>query len=340
MNGFMFSNRWVAKLIQSNPDQSKRPAARLAFRAAVAGNLLALLLAAPVPARGQIFVDCNNGFAGDGSLGEYNLDGTPVNAWLIPYGGLNQPDGMALSGSDLFITDANGTVGEYTTSGAAVNASLITGLNGPNTIVLSGSDLFVLNGGGTVGEYTTSGAAVNASLITGLNNSPNSMATSGNNLFVANSVSGTIGEYTTSGAAVNASFITGLNNPTALAVFGSDLFVANSGTGTVGEYTTSGAAVNASLITGLSGLDLTSMAVSGSELFVNDHNGILEYTLGSTPGTVTSSDTSFITGLYESTGIAVESVPEPGTLSLVGIGAVGLLARYSRSSRRTSAKLV
>jgi hypothetical protein len=60
---------------------------------------------------------------------------------------------------DIFVTNygAN-TIGEYTTAGAVVNASLISGLNGPEFIAVSGSDLFVANSvRGTVGEYTTSG---------------------------------------------------------------------------------------------------------------------------------------------------------------------------------------
>ena len=250
MKGFMFCNRWGMKLIKSNPTQSKRPAARLASGAALAGNLLALLmLATPVPAPGQIFVVTENGFAGDGQLGEYNLDGTPVNASLIPYGGLWLPNQIAVSGSDLFISDNNhNTIGKYTTSGATVNASLITGLGLSTALAGSGSYLFVANESGTIGEYTTSGATVNASLITGL----------------------------------------GIR-------------------------------------------DFTCMEVYGSELLVTDRNSIFEYTLGATPGTVTSSDTSFITGLYESNGFAVESVPEPGTLSLL---AGGLIALFSVKRRR------
>ena len=330
MKGFMFCNRWGMKLIKSNPTQSKRPAARLASGAALAGNLLALLmLATPVPAPGQIFVVTENGFAGDGQLGEYNLDGTPVNASLIPYGGLWLPNQIAVSGSDLFISDNNhNTIGKYTTSGATVNASLITGFNG--NIVVSGSDLFVVNSvTGIVGEYTTSGAPVNPALITGLNN-PQGLVLLGSDLFVLNYGSGTVGEYTTSGATVNASLITGLGLSTALAGSGSYLFVANE-SGTIGEYTTSGATVNASLITGLGIRDFTCMEVYGSELLVTDRNSIFEYTLGATPGTVTSSDTSFITGLYESNGFAVESVPEPGTLSLL---AGGLIALFSVKRRR------
>ena len=76
-------------------------------------------------------------------------------------------------GDTIFETNyGNKTIGAYTTSGATVNASLITGLNGPVGIAVSGSDLFVANtpsiGIDTIGEYTTSGATVNASLVSGL----------------------------------------------------------------------------------------------------------------------------------------------------------------------------
>jgi hypothetical protein len=54
-----------------------------------------------------------------------------------------------------------GMIGEYTTAGAAVYPALISGLNGPYGIAVSGSDLFVANANGTIGEYTTAGATVN-----------------------------------------------------------------------------------------------------------------------------------------------------------------------------------
>ena len=39
---------------------------------------------------------------------------------------------MAIAGGDIFVANnGNGTIGEYTTSGATVNPSLISGLNGP-----------------------------------------------------------------------------------------------------------------------------------------------------------------------------------------------------------------
>jgi hypothetical protein len=90
---------------------------------------------------------------------------------------LDGPQAIAVSGSDLFIADDSGNrLGEYTTSGTTVNASLIvgSGLNGASRIAISGSDIFVANyaggkaGSGTISEYTTSGATVNPALVTGL----------------------------------------------------------------------------------------------------------------------------------------------------------------------------
>jgi uncharacterized membrane protein YfcA len=57
-----------------------------------------------------------------------------------------------------------------TTSGGTVNPSLVSGLNDPDGIAVSGSNLFVANwNSGTIGEYTMSGGTVNPSLVSGLN---------------------------------------------------------------------------------------------------------------------------------------------------------------------------
>jgi hypothetical protein len=141
-----------------------------------------------------------------------------VNTRLRVITGLSSPIGVAVSGNDLFVANAGGTIGEYTTSGSTVNASLITGLSQPFGLAISGNDLYVVNyNNGAISEYMTSGLTINSSLITGLSD-PRGLAISGNDLFVANWGNNTIGEYTTSGSAVNASLITGLDKPYGIAV--------------------------------------------------------------------------------------------------------------------------
>jgi hypothetical protein len=77
----------------------------------------------------------------------------------------------------LFVLNGT-TLGEYTTSGATVNAALITGLANPDFVAVSGSYLFISENIGTLGdstnssyidEYTTSGELVNAAFVSGLN---------------------------------------------------------------------------------------------------------------------------------------------------------------------------
>lgn len=154
-------------------------------------------------------------------VGKYSTSAsTRVENFIPALGYLNASD-VAASGSNVFIVNfMAGTVGEYTSSGTAVNASLISGLNGPDAIAVSGSNLYVLDEYGTVGKYSTDGAVVDASLIAGasLPSGYNDIAVYGSNLFLLNGASGTISEYTTSGALVNASLVTGLNNPSRMAV--------------------------------------------------------------------------------------------------------------------------
>jgi hypothetical protein len=73
--------------------------------------------------------------------------------------------------AQLYVTQLSGVVSEYdATTGAAINASFITGLMFPGGLAVSGNTLFVANElGTTVGKYdANTGAAINASFITGL----------------------------------------------------------------------------------------------------------------------------------------------------------------------------
>jgi uncharacterized delta-60 repeat protein len=238
---------------------------------------------------------------------------------------------ILLSGEQIFVTNAGaGTIGEYTPSGATVNAALISGLGTPEGITAVGSDLFVVNQAtDSIGEYTTSGATVNASLISGLAK-PIGIAASGSDLFVTNRTTDTVGEYTTSGATVNASLITGLSNPRGIAVSGSDLFIANLGTGTIGEFTTSGATVNASLVSGLS--QAGDVVVSGTDLFVDADgtNTIGEFT---TSGATVK--TSLISGLSTPAAIAAS-----GSDLFVTNDTGDTIGEYTTSGATVNASLV
>src|SRR5438094_891808 len=123
-------------------------------------------------------------------------------------------------GQIIYETNSGGnTIGEYDAStGAAINAALVSGLNLPQDIVVSGGNLWVSNqSGNTIGEYNAStGATVNASLVSGLNG-PVGLEEYGGNLFVSQSGINTIGEYNAvTGATVNASLFSGLNSPTGI----------------------------------------------------------------------------------------------------------------------------
>ena len=124
----------------------------------------------------------------------------------------------AQAGADLYVSGSS-TIGEYNAStGAAINASLVSGLSEAFGIAVSGSDLFVSYGSNTIGEYSAStGAAINASLVSGLNG-PGGIAVSGLDLYVSYG-GNTIGEYNAStGAPINASLVSGLNFPALIAV--------------------------------------------------------------------------------------------------------------------------
>jgi len=141
----------------------------LLFAALVAGTTFP-----QVNARGDIYVA---NFALNRSaqytIGQYTNAGATVNASLIS-SGLFRPNGLALSGSDLFVSNSStGTIGKYTIAGATENPVLISGLSFPICMAISGSNLFVVNSdSGTIGEYTTSGQTVNANLVSGLPHAP------------------------------------------------------------------------------------------------------------------------------------------------------------------------
>lgn len=236
---------------------------------------------------GNIYV----GNTGTGGLLKYTTAGAMVASPLIPFAGAI---GLAVSGNSLYTTrpqDSN-KIGEYNaTTGAAINATLVTGLSTPQAFTLDGlGHMYVVNDGtGTIGKYNTDGSVVNASLVTGL------VATgtfyglvldNSGNLYVSCFWNGVIGKYdATTGAAVNVSFLT-LPGAGGLAFDQGTLYVAQYGPGKIGSYdAATGAAINASLVTGLTG----------------------------------------------PVGLAIEVVPEPSVLGLLSLSAVWAISKRRRA---------
>jgi MYXO-CTERM domain-containing protein len=204
-------------------------------------------------------------------------------------------------------TNFQGQVGEYdSTTGTAINASLVSGLNEPFGVAVAGGKLYVASfaqnqaGAGTIGVYdATTGTPINASLVTGLNG-PGNIAVSGGHLFVGSFGDSTVSEYdATTGAGQATPLLSGVSGGH-FALSGSNIFASTSAS-TVGEYTTSGAAVNASLISGLS-VGPDDIAVSGSHVFLSFITGTVgEYDANSGAAI----NASFLSGLNRNRGIAV-----------------------------------
>lgn len=275
--------------------------------------LVALITVAP-QTRAQIFVAS----LGLNRIEKFNHNGTLVNASFIT--GLSSPNGLVLSGADLYVVNqASGTIGKYTTAGATVNAALITGFTFPYGIAVAGNDLYISDSAaGTIGKYTTAGAPVNATLVSGLN-VPRGVAVGGGNLYVAITDNGNVPKVavynSTSGALVNGALIT---YPTGtaiheVAVSGTDLYVMINGSpGRVEKYSTAGTLVNASLVGGLTALGR--IAVSGTDLYVTAQGtsiGVATVGKYTTAGGIVNA--TLVGGLNSAYGIAIgcDSIYEP-----------------------------
>lgn len=210
------------------------------------------------------------------------------------------------------------TISEYSTSGAPIITSIVTGSQlGP--IAAIGNDLFVQSPSfpnpTTVSEYNASGALVNASFITTAAYADTEFyMTSGNNLWGEGPNSRDVPsllEWNTSGTLIDTIPLPGTTAngettyviPSVVGSSGSDIFLVY-GT-TLSEWTTTGTVVNASLITGLAG----GVAVFGSDIFVGNsaagsHESGTDYVSEyNTSGTLLNP--SLVTGLTEPGEIAV-----------------------------------
>ena len=199
--------------------------------------------------------------------------------------------------------NSNNAVEEFNAgTGAVINASVVPILY-PQGIALSGNNLYVMNGAGTISKYNaTTDAVINPSLVSGLVYGAE-IAVSGNNLYVAYStgpsggtIINTIGVYNaTTGVAINPTFtsVPGGNLKVYFALSGDDLYVAN---GTITEYNaTSGAVINSSIGAGSGAYG--SIGISGNNLYVEASDGVDEY--NATTGALIK---SALVALYQNMG--------------------------------------
>ncbi len=200
---------------------------------------------------------------------------------------------VAAVGNIFIVNPQTGVVGEYTTDGATVNASLITGLTCASLdIAVSGPNLFVSGysnpsgGAGFIAEYTTDGATVNARLVTGLD-CPHGIAVSGSNLyFVEDNAAGTqsLDNYNLSTGVLSVLATPLSNGANGIAVSGGNVFISNPAADTISKYTTDGTLVNASLVTGL--WYPYGIVASGGDVYVANtypYGQIGEYTTDGAP---------------------------------------------------------
>jgi hypothetical protein len=268
---------------------------------------------------------CNEG---SGNVGKYDTNGASVNPSLIS--GLLEPEGVAVSGADLYISsfgNNNGVIGKYSLWGDVVNPSLVTGLFQPVAVAVSGTDLFVSNAGTTqVGKYTTSGGTINPAFISVQD--PAGLAVSGSDLYVASGF-GTVGRYDTSSGAALGTFLSGLGPVSGITISGTDLYVVRSDGTRVSRYSTVGAGVTPFLITGLH--DAYGIAASDDYLYVTTFYPNSTISVYTKSGVLVTS--SLVPGLSRPFGIALDSgVPEPGGACLVIACLIGIRPRRRRKA--------
>ena len=120
---------------------------------------------------GNLYVGLNNGgLTGAGSIEEFDALGDQIGTFSVT--GLSNPEGITFSNGNLYVTDEGSTtVGEYNaTTGAAINASLITGINNPYGIsTLANGNLVIASESpqGPVYEYDPNGNLLSSSYVTG-----------------------------------------------------------------------------------------------------------------------------------------------------------------------------
>jgi hypothetical protein len=302
-------------------------------KCALLGALLGASYLAP-SLEAQIFVTSESNV-----LGSYNFDGTPINSSLVS--GLSAPYSMTTNGSTIFVGNiGNGTISTYGISGEPLG---VFSAARPIGLAISGNILYAANDWtGSVSTYNaTTGALITANFITGLGGVTRGMAIdSAGNLYVASSTSnalgdGSVGKYNaTTGATIDSGFISGLSTPFGIAIDGNNLYVSNFDyrVNTIGKYNLlDGSTINAAFITDIgnpAGLAIYDGSLYAASYSATGPSGNSVGQFSTVDGSAI--DRSFITGINYP--LAIVAVPEPGTVALLALGGMAILAFRMRKN--------
>ena len=275
------------------------------------------------------------------------LDGTTASnasGWTNPSVAGAVGVGVDAAGYLYAVSQSNGTLRKYDSSGNRVTSFEVTGLSNPRGVAIDSSgNSYIANGtSGLVSVYNASGTQVNADLLGFAVGSPYGVALDySGNLYVAAQSTGIIYKVdkTTGANPGGWSNITGYDSPTGLAVSSSgNLYVSSYNGGYLTQFDATGTYVpwangqgprfNGGALPGPEGL-----AVEGDNLYVSLQNTVGKYSL--TSGLPVNSWTNPTINGADMVAVFV-SVPEPSTYALAAI-ATGVMAAVARRRKARKA---
>jgi hypothetical protein len=230
----------------------------------LAAACLAAIAAAPSPAGAAIYWGAETG------IGSANLDGSEAMS-SYPYGEHvalapgARVCGVAVSGTDLFWADQNGSIGKMGLAAlpagpidilkqqVPLDEALVSGMTSPCGVAVDAGHVYWASAGGlAIGRANLDGSGVEPTFIVGAAR-PCGVAVDGSHVYWANEGAGTIGRANLDGSVADQSLVSGLEDPCGVAVDGTHVYWSRElrGGHRIGRARLDGTAVEPSLVNGL-----------------------------------------------------------------------------------------